>query len=266
MKRKLLLSSIILAGAFLLATNTYHSYPDNPPTGKTGAPGEGTCLDCHSGTNTSNSSSVTITFSGTNNTYEPGQTYTITVDVSAGVNRYGFQAIALNSSNGMAGSFTVTDGARTQIRTSGSKAYVSHKQGGTGATNQATSWSFDWTAPAAGTGDVTVYSSVLAANSNGTTSGDNLHLKSLTLSEATSTSVNDLSTENQVINLYPNPSTHLIQVNSEFNNIQIYNLNGQLLQQHNNLGTPITHNLPKGIYQVVLGGPNRSATTTLLVQ
>lgn len=266
MKKKLLFSTFAIAGALLLATNTYHSYPDNPPTGKTGAPGEGTCLDCHGGTSNSNSSSVTLTFSGTNNTYEPGQTYTITVDASAGTSRYGFQAITLNGSNQMAGSFTVTDGARTQIRTSGSKAYVSHKQGGTGANNQATSWSFDWTAPAAGTGDVTLYTSVLAANGNGGTSGDNLHLKSLTLIEATSTSVSELNETKSVLTLYPNPTTTAFQVNQEFSSIAIYNLNGQLLQQHKNFGTPITHNLPTGLYKVVLGGPKTSTTTTLVVQ
>ena len=48
----------------------------------------------------------------------------------------------------------------------------------------ARSWSFNWTAPAAGTGVVTFYGSLLAANNNGSESGDLTYITSTSVFEA----------------------------------------------------------------------------------
>ena len=53
------------------------SHSDNPPNGKTGAPGDGLCTDCHSlGTGTQDGS---ITVTGMPVTIQPSTMYVLTV-------------------------------------------------------------------------------------------------------------------------------------------------------------------------------------------
>jgi hypothetical protein len=144
--------------------------------GYTGAPGELTCTQCHT-TAPLNSGSGRITIEGVPGIYEPEATYTITVRVSHPSRvRWGFQISAYTDALETAGTFQLTDPGHTQKITAGGNTYVEHNNPGTyaGQANGA-SWSFQWTAPAAGAGLVTFYAAGNAANNNGLDTGDNIY-------------------------------------------------------------------------------------------
>ena len=178
MKRFYKVLSVFAIPAFLLL----YSYTGGSPGGKTGSPGDGgaTCTQCHSGTAQAQGGliSTTIPFSG----YEPGQTYTVTVTESlTGISKYGFELTAESTGGVKQGTFSVTDPARVK-KVNGGNA-VTHTSGGTVASGDSISWSVDWTAPAAGTGQVTFYTAVNATNSNGGNSGDQIYTGSRMVSE-----------------------------------------------------------------------------------
>ena len=72
-------------------------------------------------------------------------------------------------------------------------------------------WTFDWMAPAVGTGDVTFYGAFNAANGNGKTSGDVIYTTNSTFMEHT-VGVDEMANQDFEINLYPNPFTDYIRI------------------------------------------------------
>jgi hypothetical protein len=163
---------VALVGIMIIAASAY-AFSGGPPDGKTGAPGEGTCNDCHDGSG----GSTTITGPGT---YVPGTTYTIDIKVAdSSAMRWGFEAVVLDEDGDQAGSVTITDATNTQDSTSGGKTYVKHTSAGTfpGTTGSAT-WSFDWE-PDAYVGLVTVYAAGNSANNDGDNTGDKISLGTL---------------------------------------------------------------------------------------
>lgn len=143
-----------------------------PPAGHTGAPGELTCTQCHSGPDPSGGI-LTIT---PPQTYMPGQTYQVVVRHTTNDQtrtRWGFQLTAL-ANNNMAGVLANISGF-TQTLTGGSRQYIEHTVAGThkGTTSVAT-WAFNWTAPADNVGAVTFYAAGNQADSSGTPDGDRI--------------------------------------------------------------------------------------------
>ena len=141
------------------------------PGGKTGAPGDATCTQCHSGSVQSGSgfNLVTLTSGGTPVTeYLPSTTYQVTVTMSTNNTKNGFEIVALNPSNTMAGTFAITDATHTKTITSLGKTRVTHKLAGTSLT----SWSFNWTSPATNVGTVTFYLATNQTNSDAGSTGD----------------------------------------------------------------------------------------------
>jgi len=143
------------------------------PDGLTGAPGENSCLSCHSGSPVSGS----MTISGLPRIYDAGQTYVITVSVEEpGFQRWGFELTALNESNEAYGTFTITDAVNTELsdNTGTNADYVKHTEVGTyaGVPDGPVSWQFEWTAPDPAEGTVTMYASGVAADNDGSLSGD----------------------------------------------------------------------------------------------
>lgn len=85
--------------------------------------------------------------------YIPGETYTITTTgVYSGVAKFGFELTAEDGYSKV-GSFTITNAAGTKLTNSNNA--VTHTSAGSTPSGDETSWSFDWTAPSEGTGDVT---------------------------------------------------------------------------------------------------------------
>jgi hypothetical protein len=90
---------------------------------------------------------------------------------------------------------------------------------GSGGTGTIYKESFTWTAPVAGTGTVSFWGALNAVDNNGTNdAGDKWNTQTLIVTEDTATVVNSINelNGNLQLNIYPNPSADLIQL--EMNN------------------------------------------------
>lgn len=157
---------------FILPAGRVGADSDVPPSGRTGAPGESSCTSCHS-TFALNSGPGVLSITGLPASYSLNQTITVTVRIQqASRARYGFEVTALDETNSRAGTLVVTDSNRTAsiIGTVSGKQRSYIGQTSSGAQPTVTgedSWSFNWTAPAAGAGKVTFYVSAVAGNGSG---------------------------------------------------------------------------------------------------
>jgi hypothetical protein len=161
----------------LLIPTTLLAFSGGPPDGKTGAPGEGVCTDCHS-TYPLNSGDGSLNISAPSY-FMAGQTYSIMVTLAdSGQSRWGFEITQFGD-----GSFGVTDPTNTQLSSSGGKDYIKHTSTGTnaGTPHGPTSWSFDWTAPATPPDSVVLYAAGNAANNNNNNQGDYIYTASTVL-------------------------------------------------------------------------------------
>lgn len=171
MRNMVLVSILVLSlPAILIARSS------NPPDAKTGAPGEGTCRDCHSSypLNSGDGSFSIIAPPE----FAADQTYTMSVVISdPGQMRWGFELTPLDI-----GTITITDPTHTQQSSSGGRIYVKQTSAGTynGTPNGPVSWEFDWTAPSDPPDHVDFYAAGIAANANGGTSGDYVYTTSVT--------------------------------------------------------------------------------------
>jgi hypothetical protein len=210
MKNKGLL--FILAVIVGIAITSFVLYPDGSPGGRTGSPGDGgaTCTGCHSGSSQDAANWITsdIPVSG----YVPGQTYTITASAThVGAGKFGFEVTAEDLANAKKGTFVITDAAQT--KKVNANAAVTHTSGGTTPSGDSKSWSFNWTAPASGTGSVKFYGAFNAANADGGTGGDQIYLSSLTVNEGTTGITENLAGMVDV-QVYPNPFTDFLEISS----------------------------------------------------
>jgi hypothetical protein len=199
------------------------------PAAKTGSPGDGgSCTGCHSGTATTSPGLITsnIPLSG----YVPNQTYTITASVTqSGKTKFGFEVSPQNTSGIKKGTMVITNSTATQLISAGK--YVTHKTAGTSFSTGTATWSFDWIAPAAGSGDLTFYGAFNITNANGSSSGDIIKLSTLAVTEDLSAGVEDLLVSDQV-NVFPNPVQDNLRITSSSLpdapiNISIINIAGQ---------------------------------------
>lgn len=147
----------------------------NPPAAKTGAPGESTCTQCHSGSTFPAAGTINYSFSGTNNEYYPGQSYNIDLSTATGA-KNGFQMTILDANDNMAGTFSA--GLGSGVTSSNGRDYIRQ----TDPNN--TSWSFIWDAPATDMGDLTVYYTFNKSNSSSTAAGDSIFVGQETISIA----------------------------------------------------------------------------------
>jgi len=171
--------------AFLGFALLYLTSYSNGPTGRagdsTGSPLTQTaCTSCHSGGNFDPVTEINL-FDGTTTvtSYEPGKSYTLRLSTTAQNSPagYGFQAVVMDAANANAGTFG-TPPTDFKLTSAGSREFLEQSR-----VQAAASVEVEWTAPVAGTGDVTVYVGGNAINGNGSTSGDNANLVELTLSE-----------------------------------------------------------------------------------
>lgn len=166
-----------------VAATTALAYPSGAPTGTTAAPGEDSCTRCHGGVLNDSAGSIAIT--GVPDVYEPGRQYTLTVKLSHATARsWGFQLTALDGNNHGVGTFAATDTAHTRMLNGGGafsgRTYIDSSSGGAfdGQSGSAT-WQVAWTAPANDKGRITFYAAGLAANNNGSASGDSTYTTSV---------------------------------------------------------------------------------------
>ena len=186
MKKKLLLFvplTAIIGFSFLYKGNnitTYHSdgitgvdFSSNPPSEKTGAPGDGNCTQCHSGSVLDAEGSIDFTVSGGPN-YVPGSAYPITISSFGGSVKNGFEMTIVDADGNQAGTFTAGDNSGVTV--AADREYIRHT-----ASDGISMWTFTWNAPAVEQGELTVFYAYNKSNDNGASSGDEIYLGSKTI-------------------------------------------------------------------------------------
>jgi hypothetical protein len=224
-------------------------YPSGAPAGYTGSPADGkNCTFCHGGTATTVSGWITTNIPGTG--YIPGNTYIITVTVTGSVSdKKGFEVSPQKADGTLLGTITAGTGSKLV----GGK-YVTHSSA---MTSNPSIWTFSWTAPVAGAGQVTFYGAFAESISN-------TYVSTTVVNEST-TSV-ATHTEEHGFLLYPNPAKEKINLSYTLKaagNVQIvlYDVCGnkvaRLLDGRQEAGYitqnfSLDQNICKGIYFVSL--------------
>lgn len=143
--------AVLAISISISALNTAISNPQGAPAGKTGSPGDGgaTCQasSCHSGTPTVVPGIITSNVP--TDGYIGGTTYTITVTTTGSGNK-GLQVSPQDITGNLLGTMIASSGTKLI----GGGKYLTHTTPKTGST---ATWTFQWIAPTAGTGDVTFY-------------------------------------------------------------------------------------------------------------
>lgn len=208
MKKAITLASFFTVIIMLVTSGLLTSLPKKPFKAKTGAPGEGTCSDCHSGAGTNMGPGyIKLTFSGANNQYKVGKTYTVTVNVyDSTKTRPGWETTTLdNINNNPAGTPQIIDATNTAIQTDAS---TGRKYPCSYVPNGQTVWTYKWKAPTTNIGSVTFYGAGNATNWNDATDGDNVYTTSMIISPYSPLRTTDeevVSEELSSLEVFPNP-------------------------------------------------------------
>ena len=172
---------------FLITNFTLFADPCSAPylgASHSGAPGEVSCTGCHSGSANSGPGNINYLIGNGPNTYSPNELFAIFFSMDEeDVNQFGFQTVALKSSNNSnAGTFSLTDEENTRLMSGMGRTYVGHTVCGADVDPPGSiQWSFNWQAPGSDVGDINFYLSSLATNHNHSTSGDHTYTQMLTL-------------------------------------------------------------------------------------
>lgn len=141
--------------------------------------------------------------------YVPDKTYLMTFKIISPSSRNGFSLTVIkNSTETFAGNISIPSGSDAELSSSNSN-YVGH-------TNSlgVNEWTFNWSAPASGNGDITFYASANKGNNNDQASGDQIIPFKMEISEKTSTGVSELNIKDEI----------LIKNNPLFNNTLSFDL------------------------------------------
>ncbi|HRG39165.1 MAG TPA: T9SS type A sorting domain-containing protein [Bacteroidia bacterium] len=255
------------------------------PVSSSGAPGEVTCAHsgCHDdGTVNSGKALLQAEIGDNIKTYIPGKTYPIKVRITeAGVNRFGFQVVALKNSDQLnAGDMAITDAFRTQIITNEielkDRRYVTYTYEGTEPFAPGVGeWTMNWTAPDKNVGPVTVYIASVSANNDNTDKGDHVYTTALTLSPDEASTVNEQKADMRSTVFFSNASKELniaLQLQNE-KQVQclLYTIEGRLVkmlfdERIINAEKKIGLDVPHGVYLVKLTAGQDVKTTKIVIQ
>jgi hypothetical protein len=161
MKKKIYLLLLLAFSATFLLTaysGDDSDYPSGSPAGYSGSPGDGQdCHNCHGGSVGTVSGWITsdIPASG----YVPGTTYNITVTVT-GSGGHGFEVSPQNPTGSFLG--TLIAGSNSHLVGSGNHWITQNQK----INSNPATWTFQWTAPVAGSGPVTFYGAFTVTKSN----------------------------------------------------------------------------------------------------
>lgn len=194
---------------------------DGAAPGYTGSPGDSlkNCTSCHGGKATSVNGWIisNIPSSG----YIPGQTYTITTtNTEKEGTRFGFEISPQNTAGDLLGKMIIIDSVQTKLV--GSDKYITYTANGVDGQGFK-SWSFNWIAPIAGTGNVVFYGGY-NSNFNGHKSDDKTFLSTLSVKEYGTTSVSSPSKIISNLSIYPNPANDLLNISFEVKSKSIINM------------------------------------------
>lgn len=246
----------------------------------TGAPSEQNCTACHIGS-TLNGATENV-FQVVNSqfqpvtTYNPGDTYTVTLSMASSPAKKGFSATALGSSNTMAGSFTGSGIGGTQDFTGGSRKYVSHTASSNTSSNSL--WAWTWTAPASNVGTVTFYVATNSANNDNTNGGDMIYLSQHQLSSFASVDEQEADKLNFTAGYAPESNTVVLNFSSLTSEDMFFNLvdmNGKSVYtkslSESFIGTnkqtiALPSEVKNGMYSATLFVGNKPMSANIMVQ
>lgn len=229
MRFAIILMVVFIFGAAFWSQTELTANNTGAPSMRTGSPGDTkSCTTCHIGTaqNVTGIMSTNVPPAG----YTPGSTYIIdAVCTDATRSRFGFEISPQNTTGAKLGVLTITDATRTKLV--GSGKYITHTSAGTTGAGTIT-WSFNWTAPPAGTGDVTFYGAFNFTNHNNASSGDVIKLSQITIPENVTTGI-DLASDAGKISVYPNPARDVVRISlpqsAREGSVQLFSLSGELI-------------------------------------
>lgn len=148
-------------------------------------PTENNCTACHSGSQP-NSGPGSVIISGLPANYLPNQQIPLTVTVSdPNAVIYGFEMVAIKGNGQNAGTFSFANANPQPLQivsgfvNGNERRYIEHTINGVTPTQLGSkSWSFTWTAPSERFGKLHFYAAGNGANSDSSSSGDNIYLTS----------------------------------------------------------------------------------------
>ena len=255
----------LLATAFLLVNNA--AGPGNiQDKDRTGSPlSEGSCSapGCHSGGGFAPDVTIELLKDGAAvDLYQPGTSYDLKVTITASTGTpsgYGFQAVALDVNNDDSGAWGTPPAGVQSLTLSNNRSYVEHSSTQAGDNF----FEVEWTAPQAGTGDVTFYAAGNAVNANNTSTGDAAGISNLVVAEEGPDGIND-GVNLSDFTIFPNPVDDVLNFeitsrNSGDFEIQITDIHGkvvygqniELIQGQNKRNINVS-NLGNGLYMLHL--------------
>lgn len=236
MKKQLLALTALAA----IGTSIQLSTPDGALYSNTsGAPSSGSCTGCHGGTDQFSNDIFLEAYripvpGGTpelvpSTSYQAGATYLIVAGVDEKTlnnTKFGF---ALSATRG---SLTTMAGETSTQKVG---TYITHTSSGTTTTaGDGIEWAAMWTAPSTASNNANFQLYLNAADNNGSSSGDVIYSKTLTLTPG-ATGVKTIINE-QTVTAYPNPVTeNQFAVNFELNQTQLvtislFGVDGRLIE------------------------------------
>lgn len=263
----------------LMAVLTAGTQSDNGKSGAVGSSGETNCTNCHSSyTLNSGSGSIELRTGIPNNQYTPGQSYPMVFKVAmTGRSLFGMGLEALNASNTNAGTLTGDVTHTTTKTATNSRKSVTHTLNG-GASADSMLFHFTWVAPAAGTGNVTMYYCGACCNANGSEAGDYIYRNTTLLTEASTAGV--ASVEKTIgVDVVPNPihDRCSISLNGTFSGtteIRLFDMTGKLVRSEqysksagdNTISWDDLSALPRGTYLLSITGADSQCAKRIILQ
>ncbi len=183
--------------------------------GLAGAPGESNnmaCTMCHNGSTLDGSQENALTVLNAQfqpvTSYNPGDTYTVSIQMASNPTKKGFSSTALDGTDAMAGAFVGSGLGGTVDYQDLSRDYVTHTA--TSNTDAQTAWLWTWTAPTTNVGDVTFYVATNSANDDGATSGDMIYLSQHVIGSVANVKEEEISLNS--FNAGYNPTSNAVTV------------------------------------------------------
>jgi hypothetical protein len=228
--RKITFVTLSLSAFYVILS----SNSSGPGGNRTGSPGSsGNCSGCHSNAQVSGAVDILVKDQNGNTvtSYIPNNKYSISVNANGNSSKFGFQFTAMNSSNQKIGTYG-TAPAKTTVYNSGQAQIWGHNSPAT--TSQNATWTIEWTAPAAGSGEITMYTASVISNSSNSDNGDFVATKNIKLSEEATNSSQNISNNHSTI--YFNTFQKSILSELTISKIMIWDYSGKMINTCNNPG------------------------------
>lgn len=265
---KIKLTLLAFSAILCLSLNSFKLDPNNPPIGRTGAPGETTCgaSGCHSG----GTFAGTVTISGVPDTVVANQAYSVTLTQTSNAVRAGFQMTVLDGNNTMCGTFTAGSGCSIGSNSGNGRKYM-RQSSPKNLSNGSASWTFTWKAPATVNNElIHFYFVSLAANGNGNDNGDKVLVNTKEVRLPAIVSAVETPEFAGKIKMYPVPAHDQVTIDMQGRQgqLSLYNVQGKLALQTAVSGTAQidVSALEKGVYIAKISIDGQEASKKLVIE